>query len=84
MWLERLEALEPLVPRWLGHQRRDAYWKHGSVCEDWAAIQCAVYAVGGWGDGYADGVFRLLAGLRAPKKGLVGPWGHGRPHFSPP
>lgn len=84
MWLERLQALEPLVPRWLGHQRRDAYWKHGSVCEDWEAIRCAVYAVGGWGDGYADGVFRLLAGLRAPKKGLIGPWGHGRPHFSPP
>ena len=84
MWLERLQALQPLVPRWLEHQRRDAFWKHGSVSEDWQAIQCAVYAVGGWGDGYVDAVFRLLAGLRGPKKGLIGPWGHGRPHFSPP
>ena len=84
MWLARLEAIRPLVPGWLEHPRRDAFWKHGSVCEDWTAIQCAVYAVGGWGDGYADGVFRLIAGLPGPKKGLVGPWGHGRPHFSPP
>jgi predicted acyl esterase len=32
----------------------DAYWKHGSVCEDYAAIQCPVYAVGGWTDAYKD------------------------------
>jgi predicted acyl esterase len=84
MWLARLQAIDPLVAGWLAHQRRDAFWKHGSVCEEWNAIRCAVYAVGGWGDGYADGVFRLIAGLPGPKKGLVGPWGHGRPHFSPP
>ena len=46
---------------WLRHQRRDDLWKHGSVCEDWRAIQCAVYAVGGWADGYTNAVFRLLA-----------------------
>ena len=23
---------------WLTHQRRDAYWRHGSVCEDFSAI----------------------------------------------
>jgi putative CocE/NonD family hydrolase len=84
MWLQRLQAIEPFVAGWLRHQRRDEFWKHGSVCEDWSAIRCPVYAVGGWADGYADGVFRLLAGLRVPKKGLIGPWGHGRPHFSPP
>jgi uncharacterized protein len=84
MWMQRLEAIEPFAAGWLRHQRRDEFWKHGSVCEDWDAIQCAVYAVGGWADGYVDAVFRLLAGLRAPKKGLIGPWGHGRPHFSPP
>ncbi len=32
MWRERLEA-EPFLPiEWLKHQRRDDYWKHGSVC----------------------------------------------------
>ena len=50
---------------WLEHQRRDAYWKHGSVCEDYAAIECAVYAVGGWTDGYHNAVLRLMEGLPA-------------------
>ena len=40
MWLERLENLPLFLERWLRHQRRDAYWRHGSVCEDYAAIQC--------------------------------------------
>ena len=41
MWLERLEDTPPFVEAWLTHQRRDAFWKHGSVCEDFAAIECA-------------------------------------------
>jgi putative CocE/NonD family hydrolase len=83
-WHKRLAELESMIVRWLRHQRRDAFWKHGSVCEDWNAIQCPVYAVGGWADGYSNAVFRMLAGLKVPRKGLVGPWGHGRPHFAVP
>jgi uncharacterized protein len=78
-WLERLETLTPWVEYWLGHQRRDAYWKHGSVCEDYAAIQCPVYAVGGFVDGYTNAVPRLLEGLSVPRKGLIGPWAHAFP-----
>ena len=37
MWLERLRQAPPLIEPWLGHQRRDDYWKQGSVCEDYAA-----------------------------------------------
>ena len=38
MWLDRLKN-EPFLPSlWLRHQRRDAYWQHGSVCEDFGAI----------------------------------------------
>jgi len=69
---------------WLQHQRRDAYWKHGSVCEDYAAIQCPVYVVGGWTDGYKNAIPRLLTGLKVPRKGLIGPWAHGYPHFALP
>ncbi|MEX2649808.1 MAG: CocE/NonD family hydrolase [Alphaproteobacteria bacterium] len=76
MWLERLEAETFLPDPWLRHQRRDGYWQHGSVCEDFAAIRCPVYAVGGWADGYSNAVFRLLAGLTVPRKGLIGPWAH--------
>ena len=74
-WLERLEGTPPYVEAWLAHQRRDAYWRHGSVCEDYAAIRCPVYAVGGWADGYTNAVPRLLEGLSCPRKGLVGPVG---------
>jgi uncharacterized protein len=76
MWQERLEAFHPQVHTWLTHQRRDDYWKHGSVNEDFAAITCAVYAIGGWCDGYRDPVFRLMEGLTCPKKALIGPWSH--------
>jgi uncharacterized protein len=84
MWLERLENVPLFFELWLQHQRRDAYWKHGSVCEDYEAIQCPVYAVGGWTDGYKNAIPRLLEGLKVPCKGLIGPWAHGYPHFALP
>ena len=84
MWLERLRKAVLFPARWTEHQRRDAYWKHGSVCEDYASIGCPVYAVGGWADGYSNAVPRLLAGLRGPRKGLVGPWAHVFPHNGTP
>jgi putative CocE/NonD family hydrolase len=80
MWLARLEHNQPWIIDWLKHQRRDAFWKHGSVCEDFSAIQCPVYLVGGWADPYTNPVPRILAGLDAPSKALVGPWGHMYPH----
>ncbi|MEM9497898.1 MAG: CocE/NonD family hydrolase [Pseudomonadota bacterium] len=84
MWLERLRGSGFWLEPWLQHQRRDAYWQQGSVCEDFGAIQAAVYAVGGWADGYSNAVFRLLEGLDCPRKGLVGPWAHKYPHFAKP
>src|SRR5262249_57307715 len=54
MWLERLNGAQPMIEPWLAHQRRDAYWQHGSVCEQPDAIQCPVMLVGGWSDGYRD------------------------------
>ncbi len=84
VWLDRMERTPPSIEQWLSHQRRDAYWKHGSVCEDYAAIEVPVYAVGGWADGYTNAVFRLLAGLTVPRKGLVGPWAHAFPDDAAP
>ncbi len=84
-WLERLENWGPAAATiWHRHQRRDAYWRHGSVCEDWSGITCAVYAVGGWNDGYSNAVPRMLANLQCPAKGLVGPWGHKYPQDAIP
>ncbi len=79
MWLDRLENTPPFIETWLGHQRRDAYWKHGSVCEDYSAVVCPVYVVGGWTDPYTNAVLRLMSGLPGPRKGLIGPWSHNYP-----
>ncbi|GIT53950.1 MAG: hypothetical protein Ct9H300mP16_11100 [Pseudomonadota bacterium] len=75
LWMARLKANDPWSMKWLSHQTRDAFWKHGSVCENYADIECAVYAVGGWADGYSNAVPRMLEGLTCPRKGLVGPFG---------
>ena len=83
-WLKRLKETPPYIEAWLSHQRRDTYWKHGSVCENYADIEIPVYAVSGWGDAYKDGVLRLLENLICPKKALIGPWGHGFPHRAKP
>ncbi|AUG76482.1 peptidase S15 [Kitasatospora sp. MMS16-BH015] len=79
MWLERLAAVEPFTHPWLAHQTRDAYWRHGSVCEDYGAIKAAVLAVGGWADPYRDTVLRLVEHLSSPVRGIIGPWSHQYP-----
>ena len=84
MWRNRLEHMSLFTEHWLQHQRRDNYWKHGSVCEDFRRITCPVYAVGGWADAYSNAIPRLLAGLEAPRKGLIGPWAHVYPHDGVP
>lgn len=84
MWLERLEAVEPWAAEWLRHPHRDEYWRHGSVCEDWDAIKCPVFAASGWADGYSNAVFRLMEKLKVPRLGLIGPWSHAYPHLGVP
>ncbi|MEU1851284.1 CocE/NonD family hydrolase [Streptomyces sp. NPDC019990] len=84
MWHERLENTEPWVLQWLRHQRRDDYWRHASVCEDYTSVQCPVLASSGWADGYSNAVTRLLGNLDVPRKGLIGPWSHKFPHLGEP
>ncbi|WP_430465244.1 CocE/NonD family hydrolase [Tabrizicola sp.] len=83
-WLKRLEAEPWLAPRWAGHQPRDAYWKHGSVCEDYARMTVPVQIWGGWADNYMNTVAALVANCRGPVKGIVGPWVHQYPHTAVP
>jgi uncharacterized protein len=83
-WRERLAATPPFIEEWMRHQRRDEFWRHGSVCENPEAIRCPVYLVGGWADAYRDAVFRLLESLTVPRRGLIGPWSHAWPHFATP
>ena len=82
--MARLEAEPFLAPVWAAHQSRDGYWKHGSVCEDYAAIQVPVLSFGGWADNYMNTVAHLVANITAPVQGIVGPWVHQYPHAAVP
>jgi putative CocE/NonD family hydrolase len=83
-WIKRLQAVRPVTHNWLRHQRRDSYWQHGSVNEDYSKIQCPVYAVGGFVDAYTNSIPRLLAHLKVPRKALIGPHGHDFPDEANP
>lgn len=84
MWQERLSNQPWLWSKWMRHQHRDDYWKHGSVCEDYSAIKSAVLSIGGWHDGYRNTISHLVKNIKAPVKGIVGPWIHKYPHYAGP
>jgi uncharacterized protein len=83
-WRQRLDATPAILERWTSHQRYDGYWQRGSVALDYSRIACPVYVVGGWLDPYSSVVGGLLAGLKVPRKGLIGPWGHLMPNLPAP
>ena len=83
-WLNRLENEPFLAPLWARHQARDAYWKHGSVCEDFSALKVPVLSIGGWADNYMNTVNHLVSNLPGQAKGIVGPWVHQYPHSAVP
>jgi putative CocE/NonD family hydrolase len=84
MWRQRLEATPAIEEVWTRHQTYDSYWKRGSIAVDYAAIQCPVYICDGWGDPYSNVIGRVLANLKVPRKGLLGPWGHVFPNDGEP
>ncbi|OIQ32791.1 MAG: glutaryl 7-ACA acylase [Alphaproteobacteria bacterium MedPE-SWcel] len=82
-WLGRIKNLPFMGADWLSHQTRDAFWKHGSVCEDWSAITAPVLAITGWADAYVNAPPAIAAKLsNAPGKALMGPWEHRYGHIS--
>ncbi|WP_249975762.1 CocE/NonD family hydrolase [Vreelandella olivaria] len=84
MWKSRLDNMPLLAETWLTHQHRDGYWQHGSICEDYASIEAAVYMISGWGDSYINTIPRMMEHLQCPRKALLGPWMHKYPHFALP
>lgn len=78
-WQRRIDEHEPWLFIWLAHQRRDAYWQHGSLRPDYARIQVPTMIIAGWADGYRNNTLRTAAALRAagvPHRVLLGPWAH--------
>lgn len=78
-WIRRLENTPQWPYEWLRHQRRDGYWLHGSPCADYGAITCPTLLIGGWLDGYVDGMLAMAEHLTCPTRTVIGPWGHHRP-----
>jgi hypothetical protein len=83
IWEQHLEN-EPWLLRWLAHQTEDEQWRHGSLCEDYGAVRCPTFLIGGWRDGYTNCNLRTYQALTCPKKLLIGPWLHTRPHVGIP
>ncbi len=75
-WERRVASTEPWVITWLEHQRRDAYWRTGSVREGYDRIEAPAMLVAGWADGYTNIAMRAFPKLRCPTRVLLGPWPH--------
>ncbi|MDX3925014.1 MAG: CocE/NonD family hydrolase [Shinella sp.] len=84
MWLERLENEPFFMEEWLQHQRRDDFWKHGSICEDFEGFPVPAMVISGWADGYRSTPVKAIEGLGPKAKALIGPWVHKYPHFAWP
>ena len=83
-WLQRLRAQPWMAPVWAGHQARDGYWAHGSVCEDWARNTVPAMVWGGWADNYMNTVAAMAEHAPGKVCGVVGPWVHQYPHTAVP
>lgn len=78
-WLRRLEGTPQWIFEWLRHQRRDDYWLHGSPASDYSSVDVPTLLIGGWLDGYVDGMLALAGHLTCETRTVIGPWGHYRP-----
>ena len=83
-WKTHLEGNEPYLLEWLSHQTDSDYWRAGSIRNRYEDIQCSVFMIGGWQDGYATCNLRTFQHLKVPKKVLIGPWNHSRPDSAIP
>tara|TARA_R110001583_G_scaffold195356_1_gene372226 strand:- start:73497 stop:75512 length:2016 start_codon:yes stop_codon:yes gene_type:complete len=84
MWMERLENEPFFMEEWLGHQQRDDFWKHASICEDFEAVKIPSMVMAGWADGYRNTPLHAVEGMPDRAKALIGPWVHKYPHFAWP
>ncbi|WAJ29194.1 CocE/NonD family hydrolase [Antarcticirhabdus aurantiaca] len=84
LWLERLENEPFFLEEWLQHQRRDGFWRHGSISDDFAGFDVPALVIAGWADGYRNTPFKAVEGLGPTAKAIVGPWIHKYPHFAWP
>lgn len=82
IWLNRLEHAPFLAETWTRHSLRDAYWKHGSINEEYGRIKAPVLVMGGQHDGYRNAMVQMASNLQSPVRAIMGPWGHKYPNLS--
>lgn len=84
MWLDRLENMPNFALDWMSHQRRDDFWRHASICENFDDVEIPVLVMAGWADGYRNTPLKTIEGLGPKAKAVIGPWVHKYPHFAWP
>ncbi len=82
LWRNSLDNTPFLAKRWIEHSDRDAYWKHGSICEDYSAIEAPILVMGGLHDGYRNAMAQMAEHSQSPVKAILGPWSHKYPNIS--
>jgi putative CocE/NonD family hydrolase len=79
-WRERLERTPHWLFPWIREQTDGPYWRRGSLAPDYEALECAVFQVAGWSDGYVDPAFRIQEQcVNAERRTVVGNWVHSFP-----
>ena len=84
MWFERLEGSGLWLETWLRHQRRDAYWQHGSIAEDYGAMNALSWPSAAGPMATPMPSSDCSPTSERPRKGLIGPWSHKYPHIGVP
>jgi putative CocE/NonD family hydrolase len=72
----------PWILAYKRQQRQGAFWDE--PVRPLGAIRVPVFMIGGMLDGYRDSIPRMLQGITAPTKALLGPWNHSEPHDAVP
>lgn len=83
IWTNRLDLQPFPLVTWLSNQRKNAYWKHGSISENYENVKIPSLLISGWSDGYINAPPAAAAHLDHAKA-VNGPWIHKYPHFAWP
>ncbi len=84
VWIDRLNALEWILPTWLAHPIRDTYWTTGFPRFQPNGLRVPTLLAGGVSDVYVNAILRMVSRNPDYVKGVIGPWGHHFPHRALP
>ncbi|MEM8859761.1 MAG: CocE/NonD family hydrolase [Chloroflexota bacterium] len=84
IWVDRLNALESILPTWLAHPIRDDYWTAGFPRFQPDGLRIPALLAGGVSDVYVNAILRMVSRQPELVQGVIGPWGHHFPHRALP